>query len=456
VSNPRQPVFVVSQGRFDADPRHSYWSDSLRKVGCDVIEAEIIDDGCPARLRASMSVRGDRWTIAVNRFATAVAPLRPPILTSTGRYLDSTNRAIAEAVDLLVPTLAHAAMVVAIDLLVARNIVARCGDLKVVYDAHEVFVESFDMLDTTPLSDVERLYWKEVERDVVRTAFATVAVSPGIANFMREYTGVLPWVIPNYVPLSLRREHGHTDSSTGPVRFVFVGRADPLRGLERLVSFWDFDPAKATLDLYITESPYKGRLRKLSNKVRRSHAGPVFRDPVDPARIPTVLASYDVGVIPYEYPPPYSEASPNKFGEYVAAGLSVISNGSGFVSQQVLTHSLGTVFDWTKPGTFIDAVEEMAGLAASGRLHGTTEAVFREVMNWEVSSGPLMDEIGRTLHSMPPKPQCLPPLRKCVEARWPSAILSLVLGPVFGVIRQRPRVRSFASFLHRLINLVRR
>lgn len=451
-----QTVFVVSQGRFDADPRHSYWCHALRKLGCNVIKVQIIDEGCPPRHRVSMSVQGDCWTVAVNRFATVVAPLRPPIVTSTGKYLELIDRAISEAVGLLSSAISDAAMVVAIDLLVARNIVARGRNTMVIYDAHEVFVESYDMLDTTPLSDIERLYWKEVERDVVRTAFATVTVSPGIADFMQEYTGVLPRVIPNYLPLKLRQQRGHTASRTGPVRFVYVGRADPFRGLDRLVSSWDFDPLKATLDLYITESPYKDRLLALSSEVLRSHAGPEFRKPVDPTHIPAVLASYEVGVIPYEYPPPYSEASPNKFGEYVAAGLSVISNGSGFVSQQIVEHSLGTIFDWTIPGTFVDAVEEMAALAKSGRLPGTSEAVFQKVMNWEVSSGPLIDDIRRTLNSMPPKRQCSPPHRKHLEARWSSAILSVILNPVFNLIRQRPRLRSFASHFFQLVNLVRR
>lgn len=456
MSNLRQPVVVVTQGRFDADPRHSYWSNALKKLGCDVVEAEILDEGCPTWLRASMSVRGSRWTITVNRFATVARAPSPPIVTSTGRYLASTDRVVSEAVSLLSPALSNVAMVVAIDLLVARNVTTWCGHAVVVYDAHEVFVESYDVLDTVPLSNIERVYWKEAEREVARAAFATVTVSPGIAEFMHKYTGVLPWVIPNYLPLDLRTERARTDHRPQPARFVFLGRADPFRGLERLVSSWDFDPALATLDLYITESPHKSKIRALSSKVSRSHAGPIFREPVDPARIPTVLASYDVGVIPYEYPPPYSEASPNKFGEYVAAGLSVIANGSGFVSRQVLEHSLGTVFDWTMPGSFAAAVEEMVDSVASGRFRGTSETVFCEVMNWEFSSGPLMDEITRTLRSTPPKPPCSPPYQRRVEARWSSVILSVVLSPVFDKIRRSSRLRSFVSFFHRLVHIDRR
>jgi len=452
----RRTVAVVSQGKFDADPRHSYWSSSFRSLGCDVVEVEILDEGCPARLRASMSVRSDRWTVTVNRFATVADASHPPILTSRGRYLASTDRVVAEAVSLLSPALTDAAMVVAIDLLVARNVVVRCGSTMVLYDAHEVFVESYDMLDAVPLSGVERLYWKQAEREVVQTAFAAVTVSPGIAEFMRDYTGVLPSVIPNYLPLGVGRERKRTNSGKEPVRFVFVGRADPFRGLEHLVSSWDVDPSQATLDLYITDSPRKSRLRSLSNEVARRHTGPVFREPVDPADIPTMLEDYDVGVVPYEYPPPYSEASPNKFGEYVAAGLSVISNGDGFVSRQVLAHSIGTVFDWTTPGTFAASVEEMVGSVVSGRFRGRSATVFRESMNWEVASGSLMEEITQTLRSVSPKPPCSPPKCLQVDARLSSVVLSVVLNPVFGLIRRSSRVRLLASLFHRLVNVGRK
>ncbi len=454
--DPRQRVAVVSQGSFDSDPRHLYWSASLRALGCEVVEVEIIDQGCPAWLRASARMHGCRWTVSTNRFATTASVSRPPVETSTGRYLASSDRLVCEAIDLLTPVLSEMAMVVAIDLLVARNVLSHLRETPVVYDAHEVFVESYDMLDTAPLSDVERRYWRAAERDVANTAVATIAVSPGIAEFMRIHIDVSPTVIPNYLPVNLGRQREHLVPVGGPVRFVFVGRADPHRGLEQLVTSWDFAESFATLDLYIPDSPHKKRLQSLSHGVRRTHASPVFRTPVDPANIPETLGMYHVGIIPYDYPHPYSEASPNKFGEYVAAGLAVISNGSGFVSRKVSELSLGKVFDWTVPNSFALAVEGISESLSSGRVRYESEIAFRQEMNWESASGALLTEIGGMLRSMPASTPSAPPVYLRSRGRWSSVILTVVLRPAFELIRRSARARSVANFIYRVVRTGRR
>jgi hypothetical protein len=106
---------------------------------------------------------------------------------------------------------------------------------------------------------------------------------------------------------------------------------------------------------------------------------------VRPDEIVAVLASYDVGIIPYDYPYPLSHASPNKFGEYVAAGLAVLTNSQPFVRQQVEHHQIGRVFSWGIDNDFQSQVGELLNPEVLRIALENSMEAFTESLNWESS-----------------------------------------------------------------------
>jgi glycosyltransferase involved in cell wall biosynthesis len=353
---------VLAPCPFDLDPRHGYWTASLRRSGYEVIELEVVDR--PGNWRNTAE---RRWTAGrVSVYCSSASVTRRgfaeklddiPVESSTGQYLHGQFRRVAMAVELASEIVNAAAVLVANDLsgaIAALNSVDN-SRVRILYDAQEIFTDSYDLLAGEPLTPAERRAWVEIESNVVRSVDQVVTVSPGIAALYLERHGRQPHVLPNFAPLEKFRER-HNSEAQLPTRFVFLGRADPHRGLEELVEQWDFDPALATLDLFIPHSAAMKSLVRHSAHVQRQFAGPVFRNSVRPSEIVETLREYDVGVLPYAYPPPYDNASPNKFGEYVAAGLPVIANRQPFVANLIERLGIGTVFNWSNQGEFHAAV----------------------------------------------------------------------------------------------------
>jgi hypothetical protein len=254
----------------------------------------------------------------------------------------------------------------------------------IIYDAQEVFTDSYDLLGGPTFTDKERRAWIDLESLVCKQSDLVVTISPGIAELYQSRHGVVCEVLPNYVPID-KAETREFEGGQHPTRFVLIGRADPHRGLEQLVESWDFPETLATLDLIMPETLQRRRLEAHSTQIQRQNSGPRFVDGVSPERMIKTLSFYDIGILPYDYPFPYSHASPNKFGEYVAAGLAVLANDQPFVTQQVESHAIGQVFSWKKSGDFARRVNSLSQPNQLVGLAQKVEAAFNTSLNWEMA-----------------------------------------------------------------------
>jgi glycosyltransferase involved in cell wall biosynthesis len=383
---------VLAPCKFDLDPRHQYWFDSLTKIGLNVLKVEVLDSIDELGIARSCQLSGDLLSVGSNR-QMSDTEIREwfgvcdvPAVTPVGRFLKSrlsrTLHAILqeELVEL------QPCVVIANDLLgmILADKLWGSSKSKLIYDAQEIFTESYDLLPGPKLNGAERKGWINLETAVCTSADLVVTVSPGIADFYKSRHMVDCEVIPNFVPLghSKRRSKGTAEN---PVKFVVIGRADPYRGLENLVKSWDFSSDIARLDLIMPDTRQRRALERVSSSVERQHGGPNFRSPVRPDEIVAVLASYDVGIIPYDYPYPLSHASPNKFGEYVAAGLAVLTNSQPFVRQQVEHHQIGRVFSWGIDNDFQSQVGELLNPEVLRIALENSMEAFTESLNWESS-----------------------------------------------------------------------
>lgn len=88
----------------------------------------------------------------------------------------------------------------------------------------------------------------------------------------------------------------------------------------------------------------------------------VFHDPVNKARLAGLMASTDVGLqILANVPAFYYGTSPNKFFDYIAAGLPVLNNYPGWLTDQIDQHRCGFTVPPDNPIAFADALEQAAG-----------------------------------------------------------------------------------------------
>lgn len=91
----------------------------------------------------------------------------------------------------------------------------------------------------------------------------------------------------------------------------------------------------------------------------------VFHEPVNKNRLAGLMAATDLGLqILANVPAFYYGTSPNKFFDYIAAGLPVLNNYPGWLAELIRQHRCGFAVPPDSPAAFADALE----LAANDRV----------------------------------------------------------------------------------------
>jgi len=87
----------------------------------------------------------------------------------------------------------------------------------------------------------------------------------------------------------------------------------------------------------------------------------IFHDPVNKNRLAGLMASADLGLqILANVPAFYYGTSPNKFFDYIAAGLPVLNNYPGWLAGMIKEHGCGFAIEPVNPEAFADALEHAA------------------------------------------------------------------------------------------------
>lgn len=105
----------------------------------------------------------------------------------------------------------------------------------------------------------------------------------------------------------------------------------------------------------------------------------VFHDPVNKARLAGLMASTDVGIqCLANVPAFYYGTSPNKFFDYIAAGLPVLNNYPGWLAEMITVHQCGFAVPPENPAAFADALEQAAANRTVLKAMGQRGAALAE------------------------------------------------------------------------------
>ena len=105
----------------------------------------------------------------------------------------------------------------------------------------------------------------------------------------------------------------------------------------------------------------------------------VFHDPVNKSRLAGLMAASDLGLqILDNVPAFYYGTSPNKFFDYIAAGLPVLNNYPGWLAELIQHHRCGFAVPPTNPKAFADALEQAAGDRSALKAMGARARVLAQ------------------------------------------------------------------------------
>jgi glycosyltransferase involved in cell wall biosynthesis len=230
------------------------------------------------------------------------------------------------------------------DVLVANDAVTLpvglevAGDRPVVADLHEY----------APLEMEEDWRWRLLFQRFAHwicttylpSAAAVTTVSPGLADRYRQEFGVDAHVVTNAGPT--RNSTGNRPTGR-PIRVVHSGNANPNRGIEVMIeAAAGLDGVQ--LDLFLVPAPRTGRYLHRLKAIANAAPNVRVLDPVPMDQVVAAMETYDVGLYALQ-PTSFNNlhALPNKFFDFVQAGLAVVIGPSPDMAELVRQHDLGLV-----------------------------------------------------------------------------------------------------------------
>lgn len=202
-----------------------------------------------------------------------------------------------------------------------------------------------------------------------RSAHRCVALSPGIAEGIKRLGIPEDRIarIPNGCDLDIFAREGAEPWRPDGVKesdlmAVFTGTHGVANGLDAVLDAAAVLKARGRGDIkmvLVGDGRLKARL------MERARAGGLdnvlFHDPVDKACLSSLMAAADVGLqCLANVSAFYYGTSPNKFFDYIAAGLPVLNNYPGWLAGMIDEHDCGFAVIPDDPDAFADGLERAA------------------------------------------------------------------------------------------------
>ncbi len=198
-----------------------------------------------------------------------------------------------------------------------------------------------------------------------RSAHRCIGLSPGIVNGIVK-RGVQPEnvaMIPNGCDLEIFNSNAspwrperveHTD-----LMAIFTGTHGIANGLDAVLDAAAVLLRRGRTDIKIVligQGKKKGELQK--RVVNENLTNVIFHDPVDKERLSGLMAASDIGLqLLANVPAFYYGTSPNKFFDYIAAGLPVLNNYPGWISDMLTQNQCGFAVQPDDSEAFANALE---------------------------------------------------------------------------------------------------
>jgi glycosyltransferase involved in cell wall biosynthesis len=255
---------------------------------------------------------------------------------------------------------------------------------KIVYDAHEYETER------NGLSKLDRRFSQFLERRLISNANSVITVSQGIAEEYQRLYGVKAEVIMNCpiyseVPSSnvLREKLGIAD---GAKIFIYLGAIVNGRGVEgTLEAFKSIEDP----NMVIVFLGY-GTLVDMVKDAASKHDNIYFHEAVSMLELMKYTAGADYGLSLIEnICLSYYYSLPNKFFEYIMAGVPVIATNLHEMKKIIEEDGVGHITESNSSDSILNAVNEMA--KKDKGAFQTALAVAAKRYSWEQQESRLLN-----------------------------------------------------------------
>lgn len=265
-----------------------------------------------------------------------------------------------------------------LDALLTALLLKREHGGKIIYDSHELYCDQWVCFDPFFYN-----IFKNFEYILIKECDGVITVNESIANILQSRYNLAkkPTVVMNCPQLSISESSIKIHNKS---RIIYIGGYLPGRNLENIIY--------ATK--YMDEPIYLRGFGSLESKLRKiaqnNKYNVQFLDPVPPENLVESLREFDIGIIPYQ---PINlnnlYSTPNKFFEYLHAGLAIASSDIPELKKIIENEKIGSIFNSGDPKSIADVLN---GLVSGDLLRYRENAIrcSKEKYNWEFQKEKLL------------------------------------------------------------------
>lgn len=276
--------------------------------------------------------------------------------------------------------------------------IARQRNIDFVVDVHEYSVEQFSFKNDTIAAErwrnFERPYIDALQRNIFPKAMSITTVCDGISKLLsRDYPELAPPQIVRSVPQYREMPFRPTG---GKIVILYHGLAVPTRGLEAAISTVKHLRPEFALQLRLIGS--ESYLSELKALARRTGVDDrvEFLPAVSLSDLIACANSADIGYVVLEnFGPQRQFTLPNKFFEYVMAGLAVVASDFSELRRHIDIYGFGVTIDGMEPESIAARINALRPVEIDA-LKRKSLAAARELC-WEVEQSAFLKACGRSI-----------------------------------------------------------
>ncbi|HLR37627.1 MAG TPA: glycosyltransferase family 4 protein [Chitinophagaceae bacterium] len=208
-----------------------------------------------------------------------------------------------------------------------------------------------------------------LEKLSYKKADACIGLSPGICEGIKNKAQKNKKItmIPNGSDVDLFYKGARENLSLEGIKAtdtlaIFTGAHGIANGLDAVLDAARVLKEKGREDIkiaFIGDGKLKPELIKRAEREKLTNCK--FYNPVPKTELTQIMASADIGLmILKDVPAFYYGTSPNKFFDYISAGLPIVNNYPGWLADMIQEHKCGEVVESNNPESFADALIKMA------------------------------------------------------------------------------------------------
>ncbi len=271
--------------------------------------------------------------------------------------------------------------------LIAGYLASKKNKAKVVYDSHELWSERA-CRNKTILNRFKRILESYIEKYIIKRCNAVITVSEGIAEELsRRYKIKKPYVIrnldeikeiPSYRNRILLRDKLNIPRNA--ILLVYQGSLADVRGIPELIEAMDKLPNNIHLLLMGKYLPDCSRIMlKRNNRIH-------YIGMISEKDLFNYTTIGDIGIAPIRTVNilSYKLAFPNKFSQYMNAGLTLALYKTGESEKLVRRCKCGVVFKSGNSRSILSAIENIIDSGNIKRYKKQSRKAFLKYYNWEL------------------------------------------------------------------------